>query len=123
MLRQLLLVTSWNSSRKWGVLLSMVLYSIVVFCATHKVGMKSVWLSLGIQYYEQTFSSSSMMTLVAGILVCIAWLVPYPNDFGRKDCMLILNNTANSTWFARGEGYKCSIVGTIVACSNTFVPI
>ena len=33
---------------------------------------------------QQTCSSSSMMTLVVGILVCIAWLVPYPNDIGGK---------------------------------------
>ena len=41
------------------------------------------------------------MTLVVGILACITWLVPYPNDIDRKDCMLILNNTVNSAWFAR----------------------
>ena len=29
-----------------------------------------------------------MITLVVGILVCIVWLVPYPNDTGGKDCML-----------------------------------
>ena len=51
--------------------------------------------------YRQTCSGSSMMTLVVGILVCIAWLVPYPNNIGGKDCMLMLNNTVNSAWFAR----------------------
>ena len=44
---------------------------------------------------------SSTMTLAVGILVCIACLVPYPNDIGGKDCMLILNNTVDSAWFAR----------------------
>ena len=44
-----------------------------------------------------------MMTLVVGILVCIAWLVPYPNDIGGKDCMLMLNNTVKSAWFAKGQ--------------------
>ena len=39
--------------------------------------------------------------LVVGILVCITWLVPYPNNIGGKDCMLMLNNTVNSAWFAR----------------------
>ena len=50
---------------------------------------------------QQTCSGSSMMTLVVGILVCIAWLMPYPNDIGGKDCMLMLNNTVNNAWFAR----------------------
>ena len=53
--------------------------------------------------YEQTCSGSSMITLVVGILVYIAWLVPYPNDIGGKDCMLMLNNTLNSVWFAREQ--------------------
>ena len=53
--------------------------------------------------YEQTCSGSSMMTLVVGILVCIAWLVPYPNDIGGKDCMLMLKNTVNNAWFAREQ--------------------
>ena len=75
--------------------------SVIFFCAAHKMGMKSVWLSLRIQGYEQTCSGSSMMTLAVGILVCIAWLVPYPNAIGRKDCMLMLNNTVNSAWFTR----------------------
>ena len=42
------------------------------------------------------------MSLVVGILVCIAWLVPYLNDIGGKDCMLMLNNTVNNAWFAMG---------------------
>ena len=42
-----------------------------------------------------------MMTLVIDILVYIAWLVPYPNYIGGKDCMPILNNTVNNAWFAR----------------------
>ena len=41
------------------------------------------------------------MTLVVGILVCIAWLVPYSNDIGGKDSMLILNNTVTNAWFDR----------------------
>ena len=49
--------------------------------------------------YGQTCSSSSMMTLVVGILVCIAWLAPYPNNIGGKDCMLMLNNTVDNSWF------------------------
>ena len=53
--------------------------------------------------YEQTCSGSSMMTLVVGILVCIAWLVPYPNNIGGKDCMLMLNNTVNNAWFAKEQ--------------------
>ena len=53
------------------------------------------------QGYGQTCSGSSMMTLVVGILACIAWLVPYPNNFGVKDCILMLNNTVNRAWFAR----------------------
>ena len=28
-------------------------------------------------------------------------VVAYPNDIGGKDCMLMLNNTANSAYFAR----------------------
>ena len=55
------------------------------------------------QGYKQIYSGSSMMTLVVGILVCIAWLVPYPNDIIRQDCMLMLNNTVNSAWFARDQ--------------------
>ena len=39
-LRQLLLVTRGNSSRKWDMLVSVVLHSIMVCCATHEVGMK-----------------------------------------------------------------------------------
>ena len=35
--------------------------------------------------------------------MCITWLVPYPNNIGGKDCMLILNNTLNSGWFAREQ--------------------
>ena len=42
-LQQLLLVTHGNSSRKWEVLVSVVLYSVMVCCAIHKVGIKSVW--------------------------------------------------------------------------------
>ena len=53
------------------------------------------------QGYGQTCSGSSMMTLLVAILVCIAWLVPYLNDIGAKDCMLMLNNTMNSGWFAK----------------------
>ena len=41
------------------------------------------------------------MTLVVGILVCITWLVPCPNDIGGKNCMLMLNNTVCNAWFAR----------------------
>ena len=41
------------------------------------------------------------MTLVVGILAYIICLVPYPNDIGGKDCMLMLNNTVNSGWFPR----------------------
>ena len=44
-----------------------------------------------------------MMTLVVGILVCIAWLVPYPNNIGGKDYMLMLNNTVNNAWFAKEQ--------------------
>ena len=43
MLRQLPLVTHGNSSRNWEVLVSVVLYSMMVCCAIHAVGMKSVW--------------------------------------------------------------------------------
>ena len=50
---------------------------------------------------EQTCFGSSTMTLVVGILVYIAWLVPYPNDIGGRDCMLMLNNTVNNAWFDR----------------------
>ena len=53
--------------------------------------------------YEQTYFGSSMMTLAVGILVCIAWLVPYPNNIGGKDCMQMLNNTVNNAWFARNQ--------------------
>ena len=53
--------------------------------------------------YKQTCLGSSMITLVLGILVCIAWLVPYLNDIGGKDCMLMLNNTVNNAWFAREQ--------------------
>ena len=73
--------------------------------------------------YGQTYSSSSMITLMVGILLCITWLVPYPNDIGRKDCMLILNNTVNNAWLAREEGYNCSTIGTIIAASDALVPI
>ena len=31
----------------------------------------------------------------------IIWLVLYSNDIGRKDCMLMLNSTENSAWFAK----------------------
>ena len=55
------------------------------------------------QVYEQTWVGSSMMTLVVGILVCITWLVTYPNDIGEKNCMLILKSTENSTRFAREQ--------------------
>ena len=44
-----------------------------------------------------------MMTLVVGILVYITWLVPYPNNIGGKDCMLMLNITLNSAWSAREQ--------------------
>ena len=53
--------------------------------------------------YEQTCLGSSMMTLVVGILLYIAWLVPYPNDIGGKDYMLMLNNTVKNAWFAKGQ--------------------
>ena len=43
------------------------------------------------------------MTLVVGILACIAYLVTCPNNFGKKNCMLILNNFVNSAWFAREQ--------------------
>ena len=89
-LRQLPLVTHRNISRKWEALVSMALYSVMVCCATHVVGMKSVWSSLRMQGYRQTCSSSSMMTLVVGILAYITWLLPYLNDIGKKYCMLIL---------------------------------
>ena len=42
-LRQLPLVTYGNSSRKREVLVSVVSCSVMVFCGTHVVGMKSVW--------------------------------------------------------------------------------
>ena len=41
------------------------------------------------------------MNLMVGILVCIAWLVAYPNDIGGKECILMLKNTLNSAWIAR----------------------
>ena len=53
--------------------------------------------------YRQTCSGSSMMTLMVGILASIAWLVPYLNDIGGKDCMLILTKTVNNAWFAREQ--------------------
>ena len=28
-------------------------------------------------------------------------LVPYSNDIGGKDCMLMLNNITTSAWFSR----------------------
>ena len=37
-LRQLPLVTHGNSSRKWEMLVSVVLYSVMVCCATHMSG-------------------------------------------------------------------------------------
>ena len=43
------------------------------------------------------------MTLVVGILACIAWLVPYLNDNGGQDCMVMLNNTVSSAWFVREQ--------------------
>ena len=42
-LMQLPLVTDGNSLRKREDPVSVVLYSVMVFCATHVVGMKSVW--------------------------------------------------------------------------------
>ena len=42
-LGQLLLVTHRDSSKKWEVLVSMVLCSMMLCCATHEVGIKSVW--------------------------------------------------------------------------------
>ena len=46
------------------------------------------------QGYNQTCSGSSMMDPCGGhVSVCITWLVPYPNDIGGKDCMLMLNST------------------------------
>ena len=27
----------------------------------------------------------------------------YPNDIGEKDCMLMINNTVNSAWFAEEQ--------------------
>ena len=42
-LRQLLLLTCENSSRKQEVFVSMVLYSVMVCCTAHKVGMKFFW--------------------------------------------------------------------------------
>ena len=71
-LGQIPLVTPGNSSRKREVLVSVVIYSVMVCCAAHAVGVKSVWKSLRMLGYEQTCSGSSMMTLVVGILVCIA---------------------------------------------------
>ena len=53
--------------------------------------------------YGQNCSGNSMVTFVVDIFVCIAWLVPYPNDIGGKDCMPMLNNTVNSVWFAREQ--------------------
>ena len=44
-----------------------------------------------------------MMTLMMGILVYIACLVPYPNNIDGKDYMLMLNNTVNISWFAREQ--------------------
>ena len=100
-LKQLPLVTCGNSSRKQEVLVSVVLCSSMVFCAIHIVGMRLGWLSLKMQVYKQACSSGSFMSLVVGILACIIWLAPYPNDIDEKDCMLILNSTANSALFAR----------------------
>ena len=37
------LVTHGSSSKKWEVLVSVVLYSVMVCCATHTVEMISVW--------------------------------------------------------------------------------
>ena len=42
-----------------------------------------------------------MVNLIVGIFVCIICLVPYSNDIGGKNCMLMLNNAVNSAWFAR----------------------
>ena len=78
----------------------MVLYSVMVCYATHMVGSQ-FGNPLRMLGYEKTCLGSSMMTLVVGILVCIAWLVPYPNDIGGKDCILMLNITVNSAWSAR----------------------
>ena len=41
-LRQLLLMTHGKGLRKWEVLVSVFLYSVMVFCAAHEVGLKSV---------------------------------------------------------------------------------
>ena len=100
-LRQLPPVTHGNSSRMREVLVSVVLYSVMVYCTTHAMEMKLIWSSLRMLGYGQTYFGSSMMTLVVGILICIKCLVPYPNDIGGKDCMLLLNNTVNNGWFAR----------------------
>ena len=54
------------------------------------------------QGHKQTCSGSSMMTQLRWVSWCVLHeLVPYPNDIGGKDCMLILNRAANSAWFAR----------------------
>ena len=42
-LRQLIIVTHSNSSRKWEVFVSTVSYSIIVCYATHEVVVESVW--------------------------------------------------------------------------------
>jgi len=43
MLRQLLVVTHGNSSRKLGLLASVVLCSVMVCSVAHEVEMKSAW--------------------------------------------------------------------------------
>ena len=99
-LRQLLLMTHGNCSRKQEVLVRVVLYSMMVCCATHVVGIKSVWWSLRMQGNEQTCSKVPQWPLWYNLSVHHRF-VPYPNNIGEKDWMLMLSNTVNSAWFAR----------------------
>ena len=98
---ELPLVTHGNKSRKREVLVSVFLCSVIDCYAIHVVEMKSVWWSPRILGYRQTCSGNSMMTLIVGIFMYIAWLFLYPNNIGGKDCMLMLNTNVNSAYFAR----------------------
>ena len=72
------------------------------------------------QGYEGTASNSSTMTHIVGLLVCIAWVAPCPNNIGGKDCILILKVLDMLFLNILGsEGYNCCTIGTIVASYNT----
>ena len=103
-LSQLPLVTHGNSNaRKLGSACEhgFIFHRWSVVLQTHSGYEANLVIPKDAGLCNQTFCSSSTMTLLVSILACITWLVPYPNDIVRKNYILILNSIVNSVWFAR----------------------